>query len=88
MIGKVIDDRPYGKVLIGLITTHTEKIRFGDGSLQYIPASFVYCDMDGMIASLQVLILDGEPYAGIGFLKNLSFGMDFNPSKKTLFLKR
>ena len=119
MIGKVIDDRPYGKILIrwgstildlvvlidtgfdgdirispdiarqlGLITTHTEKIRFWDGSLQYVLASFVYCEMEGVITSLQVLILVGEPYVGIGFLKNLAYGMHFNPARKELFLKR
>ncbi|HLC49210.1 MAG TPA: hypothetical protein VJI96_02385 [Candidatus Andersenbacteria bacterium] len=73
---------------LGLSVTHTESIRFGDGSLQNIPASLVYSEMEDIVASLEVIILPGDPYIGIGFLKKLQYGMHFNPTRNELFLKR
>lgn len=73
---------------LGIFVTHTESIRFGDGSLQNVPASIVYSEMEGMVAPLEVIILPGEPYIGIGFLKKLLYGIQFNPTRKELFLKR
>lgn len=73
---------------LGLVETHTQKIRFGNNVSHTVPTSLVYSEMEGVMASLEVIILPGEPYIGVGFLKKLLYGMQFHPVRKELFMKR
>lgn len=69
---------------LNLILDHVQVFEFADGSTKDVPASIGYSDFNGMMASLNIAILDGGPTIGMGFLKKFNATLTVNLKQRSV----
>lgn len=71
---------------LGLVLTHTERIRLADDSEIDMPASLVLVSMEGVRDTISTLISRGMPIIGVGLLKRFKYilNIDFKHDILTL----
>lgn len=71
---------------LGLILDHVERFQFANGSQKDIPASVAYSEINGVINSLDIAILQGTPMIGMGFLKKFQTILTINLKQSSVEL--
>ncbi|MEO6077324.1 MAG: hypothetical protein ABIP54_00880 [Candidatus Andersenbacteria bacterium] len=72
---------------LSLILDHVQVLEFADGSKKDVPASIGYSDFNGAMGSVNIVILDGDPTIGMGFLKKFDAILTINMKQKSVTIK-
>lgn len=73
---------------LGLILTHTERIRLADENVVNIPASLALVSMEGVTNMVTVLISKGMPIVGVGLLKRFGYTLNIDFKYNSLTLQK
>lgn len=72
---------------LGLNITGVTPVRIATGQIVQVPVAIALTAMEGITKRIEVLISDGVPLAGIGFLSKFNYRACFDCKNKTVALE-
>ncbi len=73
---------------LGIRPTSITHIKLANGKIANIPASFAFAELEGEKKYVQILISDGLPLLGIGFLSRFGYKATVDCKHKTIELEK